>query len=292
MSYVVCVPSYNRPELCNEKTLAMLKTANIKKKNVYVFVANKQELKRYNEVLDKNLYHKIVLGKKGLVPQRQFAMEYFKQGEHIVFFDDDVVEVDLSLSKRFKSGTLDNFFKSAFNDCKKYKSFLWGPYPVYNPFFRKPRPEMTTDLRFIAGPFFGIINRPKLKSIKLTITKHNDQKEDVERTIRYFKNDGIVLRYDKIAVKTQYYASKSDYGTFEQRKKPMEQAAYNLLKAFPEYGTVVKKTTGMTEFKLNKNPKIKETPKKETPKNKINKKTKKKSKKSKKNKTLKNKLTK
>ena len=289
MSYVVCVPSYNRPELCNEKTLAMLKTANIKKKSVYVFVANKQELKRYNEVLDKNLYHKIVLGKKGLVPQRQFAMEYFKQGEHIVFFDDDVVEVDLSLSKRFKSGTLDNFFKSAFNDCKKYKSFLWGPYPVYNPFFRKPRPEMTTDLRFIAGPFFGIINRPKLKSIKLTITRHNDQKEDVERTIRYFKNDGIVLRYDKIAVKTQYYASKSDYGTFEQRKKPMEQAAYNLLKAFPEYGTVVKKTTGMTEFKLNKNPKIKETPKKETPKNKINKKTKKKSKKSKKNKTLKNK---
>jgi hypothetical protein len=282
MSYVVCVPSYNRPELCNEKTLAMLKTANIKKKSVYVFVANKQELKRYNEVLDKKLYHKIVLGKKGLVPQRQFAMEYFKQGEHIVFFDDDVVEVDLSLSKRFKTGTLDNFFKSAFSDCKKQKSFLWGPYPVYNPFFRKPRPEMTTDLRFIAGPFFGIINRPKLKSIKLTITRHNDQKEDVERTIRYFKNDGIVLRYDKIAVKTQYYASKSDYGTFEQRKKPMEQAAYNLLKAFPEYGTVVKKTTGMTEFKLNKNPKIKETPK-----NKINNKTKNKFKKSKKNKTFK-----
>jgi len=280
MSYVVCVPSYNRPELCNEKTLAMLKTANIKKKNIYVFVANKQELKRYNEVLDKKLYHKIVLGKKGLVPQRQFAMKYFKQGEHIVFFDDDVVEVDLSLSNRFKSGTLDNFFKSAFSDCKKYKSFLWGPYPVYNPFFRKPRPEMTTDLRFIAGPFFGIINRPKLKSIKLTITRHNDQKEDVERTIRYFKNDGIVLRYDKIAVKTQYYASKSDYGTFEQRKKPMEQAAYNLLKAFPEYGTVMKKTTGMTEFKLNKNPKLKIIPKN---------KTKKKSKKSKKNKTLKNK---
>jgi hypothetical protein len=280
MSYVVCVPSYNRPELCNEKTLAMLKTANIKKKNIYVFVANKQELKRYNEVLDKKLYHKIVLGKKGLVPQRQFAMKYFKQGEHIVFFDDDVVEVDLSLSMRFKSGTLDNFFKSAFSDCKKYKSFLWGPYPVYNPFFRKPRPEMTTDLRFIAGPFFGIINRPKLKSIKLTITRHNDQKEDVERTIRYFKNDGIVLRYDKIAVKTQYYASKSDYGTFEQRKKPMEQAAYNLLKAFPEYGTVMKKTTGMTEFKLNKNPKLKIIPKN---------KTKKKSKKSKKNKTLKNK---
>lgn len=277
MSYVVCVPSYNRPELCNEKTLTMLQKANINKKWIYVFVANKQEQKRYQEVLDKNLYNKIVLGKKGLVPQRQFVMEYFKQGKHIVFFDDDVVEVDLSLSSRFKSGSLDSFFKSAFNDCKKYKSFLWGPYPVFNPFFRRPRPEMTTDLRFIAGPFFGIINRPKLKSIKLTITRQNDQKEDVERTIRYYKNDGIVLRYDKIAVKTQYYASKSDYGTFEERKKPMEQAAQKLLKAFPEYGTIVKKTTGMTEFKLYKTPKIKTA----------NKKTKKKPNKSKKNKTLK-----
>jgi hypothetical protein len=277
MSYVVCVPSYNRPELCNDKTLTMLQKANINKKWIYVFVANKQEQKRYQEVLDKNLYNKIVLGKKGLVPQRQFVMEYFKQGKHIVFFDDDVVEVDLSLSSRFKSGSLDSFFKSAFNDCKKYKSFLWGPYPVFNPFFRRPRPEMTTDLRFIAGPFFGIINRPKLKSIKLTITRHNDQKEDVERTIRYYKNDGIVLRYDKIAVKTQYYASKSDYGTFEERKKPMEQAAQKLLKAFPEYGTIVKKTTGMTEFKLYKTPKLKN----------VNKKTKKKPNKGKKNKTLK-----
>ena len=257
MSYVICVPSYNRPELCNDKTLQMLKNANINRKYIYVFVANKEEQKRYNKVLDSKLYNKIVLGKKGLVPQRQFAMEYFKEGQHIVFFDDDVVGVDLSLSKRFKSGSLDNFFRSAFNDCKKYKAFLWGPYPVYNPFFRKPRPEMTKDLRFIAGPFFGIINRAKLKSIKLTITNKNDQKEDVERTIRYYKNDGIVLRYDKIAVKTQYYASKSDYGTFEQRKKPMEKAAYNLLKAFPEYGKVIKKTSGMTEFKLNKKPKLK-----------------------------------
>jgi hypothetical protein len=255
MSYIVSVPSYNRPELCNDKTLTMLKKYKINKKLIYVFVANKNEQDRYEKILDKKMYNKIILGKKGLVPQRQFVSEYFKQGQNIVFFDDDVVEVDLSLSKRFKSGTLDYFFKSAFIDCKQYNSFLWGPYPVYNPFFRKPRPELMTDLRFIAGPFFGIVNRPNLNSIKLTITKKNDQKEDVERTIRYFKNDGVVLRYDKIAVKTQYYASKSDYGTFEERKKPMEQAAYNLLKAFPGFGIITKKKSGMTEFKLNKNPK-------------------------------------
>ena len=132
MSYVVCVPSYNRPELCNEKTLSMLKTANIKKQTVYVFVANKQELKRYNEVLDKKLYHKIVLGKKGLVQQRDYISNYFKNGKQIVFFDDDVKKIDLTLSPRFKKSNLYIFFKNAFEDCVKYKSFIWGVYPVYN----------------------------------------------------------------------------------------------------------------------------------------------------------------
>ena len=86
----------------------------------------------------------------------------------------------------------------------------------------------------------------------------------MERTLRYFKNDGIIIRYDKIAVKTQYYASKSDYGTFEQRKKSMKEAAHKLLKEFPEYGEILIKKTGMTEFKLYPVPKLKITQKNKT----------------------------
>jgi hypothetical protein len=33
---------------------------------------------------------------------------------------------------------------------------------------------------------------------KLNITSSNGQKEDVERTIKYFINDGIVLRFNKV----------------------------------------------------------------------------------------------
>jgi hypothetical protein len=252
--YVVCVPSYKRAETCNEKTLKMLKNNKIPAGKIYVYVANDQEYKEYSEKLDKKLYNKLVVGIKGLVPQRQFIMEQWKEGEHIVFFDDDVESIDLSISKLFKGKTLDYFFKYAFKECKATKSFIWGVYPVYNPFFREARDEMSTCLNYIVGAFYGIINRPNLKSIRLTITKENGQKEDVERTIKYFIEDGIVLRFNRVGFVTKYYGKSGGLGTFEDRLKPMLEASNKIKAAYPEYGNISTKKTGMTEFKLKKIP--------------------------------------
>ena len=75
----------------------------------------------------------------------------------------------------------------------KNKSFIWGLYPVNNAYFMFPR--MTTDLRFLVGPCFGIINR-KNKQLQLTI------KEDVERTLQYYSLDKVILRYNNITIDT------------------------------------------------------------------------------------------
>jgi len=75
--YMVVIPSYKRADVCNTKTLKMLKENKINKDKIMVYVANKEEETEYLKVLDKNLYHKIIIGKKGLVPQRQFIMEQF-----------------------------------------------------------------------------------------------------------------------------------------------------------------------------------------------------------------------
>jgi len=253
MDYVVCIPSYKRAETCNEKTLKMLQDNNIPVKNIYVYVANKTEFDEYKKVLDPKLYKHLVIGKKGLVPQRQFIMNQWKEGQPIVFFDDDVESIDLSLSM-FKNKPLSHFFKHAFNECKKQQSYIWGVYPVFNPFFRKPRKEMIGHLTYIVGAFYGILNRPNLNSIKLTITKENGQKEDVERTLKYFIEDGIVLRFNKVGFITKYYGKSGGLGTFEARLKPMLEASDKLKKMYPEYGDISTKKTGMTEFKLKKIP--------------------------------------
>jgi hypothetical protein len=259
--YIICIPSYKRANFCNEKTLSTLHKNKIDPNKIYVYVANKEDYDIYKETLDKSettlgykLYNKLVIGKKGLVPQRQFIMEQWPTNKHIVFFDDDVESIDLSLSSQFKKHNLDHFIKEAFNECTKNHSYIWGVYPVFNPFFRKTKSEMSTDLKYIVGAFYGIINRPQLKSIKLTITKENGQKEDVERTIKYFINDGIVIRFNKIGFTTKYYGKEGGLGRFEERLKPMREACKRLEEKYSEYGHTKVRGNGMTEFVLKKIP--------------------------------------
>lgn len=271
--YIVAIPSYKRAEVCRDKTLAMLRANKIPANKIYVYLANKEEKEEYEKVLDKSSYNQLVVGIKGLVPQRQFIMSKWGEGKHIVFFDDDVAKIDLTLSPRFRGKSLDFFIKAAFDECHKNKSYIWGVYAVFNPFFRKGRQEMSTCLNYIVGAFYGIVNRPKLKAIQLTLTKENGQKEDVERTLKYFINDGIVLRFNKISFITKYYnPNGSGLGTFSERLKPMKEASEKLLKAYPEYGTISIKKTGMTEFKLKKIPaKSGEKSSQKTKKNNLNK---------------------
>jgi hypothetical protein len=256
--YVICIPSYKRAQVCNERTLKTLHENKIDPKRIYVYVADKEDYKLYEEILDKKNYNKLVIGKKGLVPQRQFIMNQWPSNKHIVFFDDDIEKIDLSLSPEFKKHNLDYFIKYAFTECVKHKSYIWGVYAVFNPFFRGARKEMTTDLNYIVGAFYGIINRPPStkegKAIQLTITKENGQKEDVERTLKYFLHDGIVLRFNKVGFITKYYGKEGGLGRFEDRIKPMMEASKRLKKQYGEYGDIKVRGNGMAEFVLKKIP--------------------------------------
>jgi len=256
MDYIVCIPSYKRAELCQEKTLSTLAKNNIPAKKIYVYVANKDEYDEYNKVLDKTTFNKLIIGKKGLVQQRQFIMEQWPENKQIVFFDDDVKSIDLSMSNE---KTLDGFFKHAFKLCKEKGAYIWSVYPVYNPFFRKGKAEYTTCLNYLIGAFYGIINRPNKKSLQLTITKENGQKEDVERSIKYFLEDGIVIRFNQIGFETKYYNKSGGLGTFEERLKPMLEASNKLKAKYPEYGDISTRPSGMTEFRLKKIPATTET---------------------------------
>jgi hypothetical protein len=253
--YVVCKPSYQLAKLCNEKTLATLKHHRVPASKIYVYVANQEEHDEYKGILDPALYHKLVIGKKGIVEQRRFIKENWPTGKHIVSFDDDVAKIDMSLSGLFRGKTLDYFIQRAFQECKKQKAFIWGVYPVYNPFFRKGRPEISTCLTDIVGCIYGYINRPTVKALNTPLTaKFGGQKEDVELSIKYFIHDGIVLRFNRIGFETKYYGTSGGLGRFNDRLKPMLEASKVLKREFPEYGEIGTRKSGMTEFRLKRIP--------------------------------------
>jgi hypothetical protein len=264
--YVVAIPSYQRAELLNRKTLKTLAENNIPRNRIYVFVANKTEEQIYKEKLNNDLYGHLIVGVKGLKNQRNFISRYFPDGKEILNMDDDIggfkilrhktpdinvkqtqmYRKDYYLEQMDKSNlNLDNFVKNCFKKLKTLGLFLWGIYPIANPYFMTP--VETTDLRLIVGPVWGSINRHD-KDLVLTV----DEKEDVERTLQYYTKDRGVLRINYVCVMTTYYKTPGGMQAEQRdRKKDAYESALYLNKKYPSFTTLyLGKKSGYAEVKL------------------------------------------
>ena len=256
ISYIIAIPSYKRHITIKKQTLAVLEKHKIPSSIIYVFVANKTEEKLYRKSLD-NSYQQnitIIVGKKGLKNQRNFISSYFSEMINIVQMDDDIKGIYKLTNYNKKNrrenklqtiNGLDRFIKKAFHNCLATKTYLWGVYPVCNAYFMFEK--VTDDLRFITGPFFGIINRHDTQ-LKLTL----DEKEDSQRTLQYYVLDNRVIRYNNITIDTEYYKNKG--GMQEEgkdRKKEALKSAHYLIKKYPDLTKLnISKKSGMPEVKL------------------------------------------
>lgn len=236
--YYIAIPSYDRAETLLKKTLNTLK--DIPSNRIYIFVANESQYKVYKELIKG---YKIIIGKLGITNQRKFIKNYFKEGQCVVSMDDDVEEVNkLNGDKLNKIHNLDLFFSEAFQRIKREKLFIWGIYPVRNPFFMKN--TVTTQLKFIIGTLYGFIVRHD-KDLE-PICK---EKEDYELSILYYLKDGGVLRYNNITIKTKFKA-KGGLGLIENRYKANKEAALYLSKKYPQFVSVFKRKD-MFEIRLS-----------------------------------------
>jgi len=251
--YVVAIPSYKRNKLIQEKTLKLLNNYQIPKKKIFIFVANATEYKLYLNTIPKELYHKMIIGKKGLKHQRNIISNYFKEGQWIVQLDDDLEDIFQMYFKKGKADlkhlvNLNHFIQKAFKRCLQKTSYLWGVYPLANAYFMNTsKDKVSIDLKFIVGPMWGIINRHD-KDLKITI----NEKEDTERTIKYYLKDGIVIRFNHISFKTNYY--KNEGGMQSENKNRKEEAmksALYLTKKYPDYTRLdLSKKSGFPEVRL------------------------------------------
>jgi hypothetical protein len=192
--YVVAIPSYKRPGVIVKKTSKTLKEGGVPSSVIYIFVADEDEAKIYENTVPKELYNQIVVGVKGIAAQRNFIVKYFPEGQYVVSFDDDVEQVDRrnGSTELVKEEDLDKLFKDAYNDLWKAGIYIWGVYPVHNPFFMSDTVS-TGGLKFIIGVMRGFINR---HSEDLEPSPLAEGKEDYEQSILYYRKDGGVLRYN------------------------------------------------------------------------------------------------
>lgn len=251
-NYQIAIPSYKRASLCNNKTLAFLQREGIDKQRIHVFVAD-DEYDEYLATLHNDRYNKLLIGAVGLVGQREKIEEYFAKDECILFLDDDLEGINMELSC-FYGVSLNEFILAGFAECRSSGANIWGVYPVNNNFFMETRPDVNYNLSYICGNFYGLINR-KLPELRLTITRENGNKEDVERTLLYWKTDNKLVRFERVSTKTKYYGTDGGgLGKFNDRLKHMAEATDRLLAIYGDYGKKYVRKNGMTEFKFSGQP--------------------------------------
>lgn len=237
VSYIIAIPSYKRYNTIIQKTLHVLEKHNISPKIIYVFVANNEEKKLYTDVLDKKYHNNIIVGKLGLRDQRNFIQAHFPVNMNIVEMDDDIKEIyelsHVSLTNKYNKkmkpiSDLDGFIKNAFKQCMNRKLNLWGVYPIDNAYFMNN--NVTTDLRLIVGPFWGMINSHN-KDLILEL----NEKEDSERTLKYFVKDGGVMRFNNVSIETTYYKTPGGMqANGVDRKAEALKSANYLINKYPK----------------------------------------------------------
>jgi hypothetical protein len=245
MAYQVAIPSLGRSNTIVSKTIRMLLSGGIKPDAITVFVTE-AEHSVYEQALD-GLDVTVVTGEIGIRQQRHFIRHYYAEGTHVVSIDDDIEEVNLSLTEFVH---VHNFFVSAFAELVATDSWMWGIYPVNNQFFQKQRQHsIKRGLSFIIGCLYGYINR---YDSDLDITVSDGEKEDIELSLRTFIKDGSVTRYEHIAVKTKFYQARGGLGNGEQRIYKNNVNALALCEAFPFYTKLKTRKDGRHEITLTK----------------------------------------
>jgi len=237
---MLCIPSYQRAKICRDKTIATLEKHDLKQATVFVVA---EEYDEYRAIMPEWVI--VSIGVKGIVEQRQFILEQYPENTNIVYMDDDLETIDLSMTPY----TLKEFIENAFTQCREKGSYLWGINPVWNPFFRNNKSNLSTCLNFCIGCFYGIINRHD-HDLNIIISKQGN-KEDVERSLRYFIKDGIVLRFNRVGVKTKFF-SVGGIGTKTERMNEIQKETMALAEAFSEYGKINIRKDGRHEFVLRK----------------------------------------
>jgi hypothetical protein len=245
--WVIAIPSYRRAETLRDKTLATLKEHKVPRDRIHVFVANKAEHDTYKATLDPTTYGHMHIAEPGMAAVRNYITRFFPVGKAIFNIDDDIRGfIEYSSSARRNERPLQDLagaITEGFREARRTGYRLFGFYPVANGYFMKPGAP-STDLRYIIGAVWGIINPGKI----LTVTI--DDKEDYLRSVMMYLLDGGVLRFNNIAPVSAYY--KEPGGMQETRTmERIRTSAEAMVGAFPDLVTInLTKKSGMPEVRL------------------------------------------
>lgn len=228
MNYRIAIPTYKRNETIKKATLNTLKNYKISPSVVDIFVNTKEEYDIYRRALQNEPFQNIIIGEKGIMNIRNFIARYYKKGDYVIGMDDDLYGLIEKNDKKVKPlADFEKLIQQGYDLMQKYKTGIWGVYPVNNGFFMKK--EISLDLRYIIAFFYGMI----IQGDDTDIVRCNHG-EDFERSIKFYKRFGRVVRFNYISADTYCYTEDGGLQEFRNDENVMAGVQY-VLKEYPLY---------------------------------------------------------
>ncbi|CAE7239845.1 dbp9 [Symbiodinium necroappetens] len=222
--WVICVRSYARPKSLMSQTMKVLRCSGLLEywDRIHVFVSHEDPdflSGCYEEVLGQ-LHDRIIVGVKGTDLgcvsdmfmlcnalhgigadlQVRFIEECFLPGQHVralrvVVMDDNLLRFVRHEAGEEFPGDLVATIEAAAEAMQRFQAHLWGISPTSNKKFLKEAPEISTALGLVYGALFGfrVLHDPDL------YTRFGQVKDDLERSLRYWHRDGVVVRFRRMS---------------------------------------------------------------------------------------------
>lgn len=199
--------SYHRPECVTVRALLDL---GIPKSDIIIFLQDRNDLQKYN--LSMPDIKKVLVEGKGVAANRNNVLRHngFCVGERIVLLDDDIISfTKLNLffdnkkpkatsRKIYDRQTLIDIISASFDESERLGSIMWGVSPTGNALFAKTR--LTMDGFYSVNKLFqgGLIGH--IIDKKTYYNESYSSVEDYEIQLRIYKQGGVILRRNDIAV--------------------------------------------------------------------------------------------
>lgn len=202
LDWVVAIPTYDRVQAIQQKTLALLEKAKLPPKKIYIF-ADPTQLNDYKSKLSE-LGVNVVKGERGICHQRNAIMKRFGVGAKVVEMDDDIEGVDVAThpEQKKQSSFLNRVPEEHFiplvehiwKVMEREGCSLWGFYGARNAYFMSH--SYAVGLAKSTAQIQGYLNPGT--SLKLTVPVM----EDYERCLAFFQKGQRCLRVNFLALRT------------------------------------------------------------------------------------------
>jgi hypothetical protein len=241
MTYSIAIPTLNRVDLFTRKTYRLLKRYELLDR-VTLFLQTDEDVAAYTSAFPDIKY--VRAPSSGFVNVCNFICEYYPIGHPILQLHDDLSQIyDLVDGKCVQAKDVHQIFENVFRLMTQEKCSLGGVYPMRNAKFMARQSDFSTDLRFIHDPITLMFNQ--------RIHLDDPYKTDWERTIKYYENDGGVVRYNHVGFTTTYNPINEQGGIGYRSPADEAKAAEAFQARYPAYITSIRNhKDGTTSFNM------------------------------------------